>query len=71
MPGTVKHGGGSVMVWECMSAYGVENFVFIGRIMDWHKYLNILKDNLEDSAKKRDLKGHISSNKIMTQNIRR
>ena len=68
--GTVKHGGGSAMVWGGMSAYRVGNLVFIDRIMDRHKYWDILKGNLEDSAKKWDLKGHISSNKIMTQNIR-
>ena len=62
MSGTVKHGGGSVIVWGCMSAYGVRNLVFIDGIMDRHKYLDILKDNLEDSAKKWELK-------IMTQNI--
>uniref|UniRef100_A0A034UZ64 Transposable element Tc1 transposase n=1 Tax=Bactrocera dorsalis TaxID=27457 RepID=A0A034UZ64_BACDO len=31
---TVKHGGGSVMVWACMAATGVGNLVFIDGNMD-------------------------------------
>lgn len=49
---TVKHGGGSVMVWGCFSANGVGNLVFIDGIMDRFVYLNILKQNLADSANK-------------------
>ncbi len=44
---TVKHGGGNVMVWGCMTASGVGELVFIEDIMDKHKYLNVLKDNLK------------------------
>ena len=40
---TVKHGGGGVMVWECMAASGVGNLVFI---MDKTLYMNILKEKL-------------------------
>lgn len=47
---TVKHGGGSVMVWGCMSAQGVGNLVFIDSTMNHHMYLNILKQNLKSSA---------------------
>lgn len=53
---TVKHGGGSVMVWGCMSAAGVGNLVFIDGIMDWKEYLNILKNNLHASAEKLNMK---------------
>lgn len=43
---TVKHGGGSVMVWGCMSAAGVgEMFVCEGR-MDSTKYINVLESAL-------------------------
>ena len=52
MTGTVKHGGGSIMVWGCMAASGVGNLVLIDRIMDKTIYLNILKDNLKQSALK-------------------
>jgi hypothetical protein len=47
---TVKHGGGSVMVWGCFSAAGVGNLVFIDGIMDHKVYINILKENLATSA---------------------
>lgn len=40
---TVKHGGGGVMVWGCMSSNGVGNLHIIDRIMDRFVYLDILK----------------------------
>lgn len=49
---TVKHGGGSIMVWGCMSAAGVGNLTFIDINMDRMVYLDILKDNLKQSASK-------------------
>lgn len=49
---TVKHGGGSVMVWGCMSPAGVGNLVFIDGRMDQHVYKNILEQNLMSSADK-------------------
>lgn len=47
---TVKYGGGSVMVWGCMSTAGVGNLVFIEGKMDRYAYLNILRGNLKQSA---------------------
>lgn len=47
---TVKHGGGSVLVWGCMTAAGVGNLVFIDQIMDQHVYREILQDNLQPSV---------------------
>jgi hypothetical protein len=46
---TVKHGGGSVMVWGCFSAIGVGKLVFIdgNGIMDQHVYREILKKKFE------------------------
>ncbi|GFU71367.1 transposable element Tcb1 transposase [Trichonephila clavipes] len=50
---TVKFGGGSVLIWGCMSAGGVgEELAFIDGIMYKCVYLGILKDNLEKSASK-------------------
>lgn len=49
---TVKFGGGSVMVWGCISSKGVGNLVFIDGIMNQDSYLSILKENLKESAQK-------------------
>lgn len=49
---TVKHGGGSIMVWGSMSAAGPGNLHIINGIMDHKKYLEILKENLMDSVQK-------------------
>lgn len=48
----VKYGGGSIMIWGCMTASGVGNLVVIEEIMDKYKYLAILKNNLKQSAEK-------------------
>lgn len=48
---TVKHGGGSVMVWGCMSAAGIGKLSFIETTMDSKGYLNILQQNLLESAR--------------------
>jgi len=47
---TVKHGGGSVMVWGCISYHGVGRLVIIDGIMDAIQYRRILAENLEESA---------------------
>jgi hypothetical protein len=47
---TVKFGGGSVMVWGCFSYHGVGKLVFIDGKMDAAKYVDILSNNLEESA---------------------
>ena len=54
---TVKYGGGSLLVWGCMSASGVGNLVFINGIMNHQLYIHILKNNLELSARKMGLDG--------------
>ena len=53
---TVKHGGGSVMVWGCMSSAGVGNLEFIEGTMDKNMYLNILRSNLLQSAENLGIK---------------
>lgn len=53
---TVKHGGGGVMVWGCMSAAGVGNLVFIEETMNKTVYMNILKENLNQSAEKLNIR---------------
>lgn len=60
---SVKHGGGSQMVWGCMSANGVGELHFIDTIMDHKLYIDILKKNLNKSVEKMRL----PSNYIFTQ----
>lgn len=55
---SVKHGGGSVMVWGCMAANGVGNIYVIDGNMDKFMYLQILKDNLHASARNLGLEGN-------------
>ncbi|GBO15255.1 Transposable element Tcb1 transposase [Araneus ventricosus] len=55
---SVKHGGGSQMVWGCMSAMGVGNLHFIDGITGKYMYLDILKQNLKQSAEKMGILPH-------------
>ncbi|CCA75761.1 related to transposase-Wolbachia endosymbiont of Drosophila ananassae, partial [Serendipita indica DSM 11827] len=48
---TVKHGGGSVMVWGCMSVQGVGDLCFIDGTMDAKKYIQILDQHLPASVR--------------------
>lgn len=41
---TVKHGGGSVLMWGCMSAAGDGKLHFIDSIMNSQMYCSILKE---------------------------
>ena len=43
---TVKHGGGSVLLWGCMSAAGVGELHFINGIMNSQMYCEILKEKV-------------------------
>ncbi|GBN28123.1 Transposable element Tc3 transposase [Araneus ventricosus] len=55
---SVKPGGGSQMVWGCMSAVDVRNLHFIDGMMDKYMYLDILKQNLQQSAEKMGILPH-------------
>lgn len=50
LKGTVKHGGGGVMVWGCMAAKGVGSLCFIDGKMNHIKYINILAAELLPSV---------------------
>ncbi len=43
---TVKHGGGSVMVWGCMSAAGTVELQLIEGTMNANMYCDILKQSI-------------------------
>ena len=47
---TVKHGGGSTMVWGAMTMQGVGRMCVISGIMDAQKYVKILDQNLLATA---------------------
>ncbi len=49
---TVKHGGGSIMVWGCMTAAGTGELWFIEGNMDSNMYCDILKQNIMPSLQK-------------------
>lgn len=49
---TVKHGGGSIMVWGCFAWSGVGELVHIDGIMNADKYIHILSENMEASLLK-------------------
>ncbi len=49
---TVKHGGGSIMVWGCMTAAGTGELRFIEGNMDSNMYCDILKQNIMPSLQK-------------------
>lgn len=52
---TVKHGGGSIMVWGCFSWSSVGNLVEIEGIMTADRYIDIINENLEESLLKMGL----------------
>ncbi len=49
---TVKHGGGSVMVWSCMSAAGTGELQFIEGTMNANMYCDILKQSMIPSLRR-------------------
>ncbi|CAF4789727.1 unnamed protein product [Rotaria sp. Silwood2] len=56
---TVKYGGGSIMIWGCMSANGVGNLVLVEGTMYKEQYEKILTENVKQSAKKLKMKSFI------------
>uniref|UniRef100_A0AAY4AD58 Transposase n=1 Tax=Denticeps clupeoides TaxID=299321 RepID=A0AAY4AD58_9TELE len=49
---TVKHGGGNILLWGCLSAKGTGQLHRINGKMDGATYRKILSDNLLPSARK-------------------
>ena len=68
---TVKHGGGNVMVWGCISSTGVGEMAFIDCTMKQEDYLKILKDNLHKSAENLGVRDSFKFYQTTTQSIKR
>ncbi len=49
---TVKHGGGSVMVWGCMSAAGTGELQFIEGTINANMYCDIVKQSMIPSLRR-------------------
>ena len=49
---TVKHGGGSIMLWGYFLSQGTANLVRVQGIMKTDNYIQILDENLKESAEK-------------------
>lgn len=62
---SVKHGGGSVMVWGCFGYHGMGSIRQINGIMDQNMYTDIIADELQFSA---DLMG-IGNNFVFQQDL--
>ena len=56
---SVKHGERSVMVWGCFSYFDVGKLVFIEGKMNSEYCVNILSNNLPNSARLMDLQDYI------------
>lgn len=53
---TVKHGGGSIMLWACVAASGTGNISLVEGRMNSIKYQQILEANITPSVKKLKMK---------------
>ncbi|GFV93159.1 transposable element Tcb2 transposase [Trichonephila clavipes] len=65
---TLKYGGGNVMLWRCVANNGAANLAFIDNKMNALAYIDVLRHNLLDSAKKLSTRRTLLySNKTMTR----
>ena len=60
---TVKHGGGSLMVWGCITSRGVGRIVKIDGTLTQHKYKDLLREHLLSSIEE----GQLEARKVIFQ----
>ena len=48
---TVKHGGGSIMLWGCFAAGGIHALHKIDGVLRKENYVNILKQDISQEVK--------------------
>uniref|UniRef100_A0AAY5KG20 Transposase Tc1-like domain-containing protein n=1 Tax=Esox lucius TaxID=8010 RepID=A0AAY5KG20_ESOLU len=63
---TVKHGGGSIMLWGCFSSAGTVALVRVEGIMNSSKYQAFLAQNLQTSIRKLKMKFIFQNNKTQS-----
>ena len=66
---TVKHGGGSIMLWGCFSVAGIGRLVRMSGTMNGAKHREILEENLLQSTKALDYSEDLCSNRTMSPSI--
>lgn len=67
---TMKHGGGSIRLWECFSSARTGKLVIVEDKMNGDKYRVILEGNLVKSDKRLEAGGGVSSsNRATAQNM--
>ncbi len=67
---TVKHGGGSVLMWGCMSAAGVGELHFIDGIMNSQMYCSILKEKMLPSLRALGCRAFSNMTMILNTHLR-
>ncbi len=67
---TVKHGGGSVMVWGCMSAAATGELQFIEGTMNANMYCDILKQSIIPSLQRLDCRKEFQHDNYLLKELR-
>ncbi len=67
---TVKHGGGSVMVWGCMSAAATGELQFIEGTMNANMYCDILKQSMIPSLQRLDCRKEFQHDNYLLKELR-
>lgn len=64
----MKHGGGNLIAWDCISTARRGQLIFIGRILYKIKFLDILKQNLRKGATNMGIQDSFKFYQVIIQN---